>query len=440
MKPSKKRRGLSAGTVLMLVLTLAVAAGFAAVIPKLRGGTDVRVDPGRVLDALHVSGVPEPSAAAIPIRAEPVQTAATPPAEAAPAAAAVTASPAPASAAAVPAAPDTLTLTFGGTVQADTSIHKSVYYSAAKAYDFSEIFPLLAGNVRADHVIVSLDNIVDDSLKASDTVTVSDALSMLTQLKAGAAAVAWPGCMDKGKASFEATCAALRKRGLTPLGTAEDGAAAILELPFGSGKIAVLHYTSELSKAGRNRVRKDGAAGLVAVADAETVAADIARARAGGAEAVIVSVHWGQNGKTKPNKAQQQLARAIADAGADVIVGTGTNAVQPAVWLDTAGGRTLCCYSLGALLTSGRSNAAVAGMLLHLTFRREKGAVVLAEASYTPTFIWRYQLDGRYWYRVLASNGLAPDGMGDDQIRAMTRALKTVQDTVGSEALTLKTK
>lgn len=80
--------------------------------------------------------------------------------------------------------------------------------------------------------------------------------------------------------------------------------------------------------------------------------ADIRAARAQ-TDAVIVCIHWGNEFTYQINSEQQVLAQAIADAGADVIIGNHPHCIQPAQWLTAADGRqVLCFYSLGNLVSS----------------------------------------------------------------------------------------
>jgi len=65
-----------------------------------------------------------------------------------------------------------------------------------------------------------------------------------------------------------------------------------------------------------------------------------ARRRAG---VVVVYLHWGTDYTTCPDAAQQATAKALARAGADVIVGAHAHRVQGAGWL----GRSYVAYGLG---------------------------------------------------------------------------------------------
>ena len=66
------------------------------------------------------------------------------------------------------------------------------------------------------------------------------------------------------------------------------------------------------------------------------------------ADVVIVFPHWGTEYQTTPSKYQKLFASQIAEAGADLIIGTHPHVPQPVEWLTCEDGRkTLCFYSLG---------------------------------------------------------------------------------------------
>lgn len=430
----KRRRGISFGTIFMLAVTLCVAGGLAMVLPRLRGGTDVTVDTTKVLSALSLSDMPKLSLNEIPIQDSAAGTA-VPTAQVA-----VTPAPtmAPELAEATPVkAGGSFSLTLGGSVLVQSAVRKSAYYSDAKQYDFTEILALLAPSMQADLAMVTLENLIYADAKLSDTVTTEQVVPMLTTAGIDAVALGFPNVYDQGLAGLTSTMNALHGKGLAVLGAftqQEDSQSATL-MTLGGVKVAVLHYTDALSATGKKKIKKEEADYAVPLAEAEAIAADIGRAKQAGAQVVLVSLNWGASGKTAATKAQKELAQAIADAGADIIIGAGSEVVQPVVWLDAADGRrTLCAYSLGCLISDSRKNANVAGLLLRLKLSVDaEGNLSFDRVAGTPTYVWRYKQDGQYNYRVLPSNELPPDGMGEDQISSMTRALKTIQTALGED-------
>ena len=85
----------------------------------------------------------------------------------------------------------------------------------------------------------------------------------------------------------------------------------------------------------------DSVAPLDVEAAAEAVAAAVGRAGL-----VVVSIHWGGEYQAAPGPRQRAIARALADAGARLIVGHGPHVLQRVEWV----GETLVAYSLGNFL------------------------------------------------------------------------------------------
>lgn len=449
MPRRKAHRGVSMGTIAMLCITGVVVAAFLLVLTRLNGATDVHIDTDKVLEALSLSDIlPELSLNEIPINAPETTDA--------PSTQTLTSTPLPT---AVPqqtvqalltaeptATPGgSVTMTFGGSIIVDTELRQANYYSESKKYDFSEMLGLINDELSADFSMVTLENTMDGKSKLSDNNTAADVLTMLTAVNVDGVGMGYRQAYDRGLSGLTATVMAAQQQGLSVLGAYADEASAEVSqriMTLNGVKVAVLHYTDVLSDKGAKAIKKDGnafAVALDAVSDgADAILADVAELRAQGAQAVIVSLSWGTAGKTAPTKKQIAFAQQLADAGVDAIIGTGSKVVQPVEWLtghlaDGSTKQVLCAYSIGSLLNSSRTNANVAGMLLHLRISFDGQTVVLDQASYTPTYIWRYKQDNRYYYRVVASNQSAPIGMEDSQQESMNRALQNVQKYLGAD-------
>ncbi len=444
----KARRGVSLGTIVMLMVTCMVIGGFSLVLPRLNGAADVHIDTGKVLEALSLGELlPELSLSEIPISGGALSATATQaPLATLPAdldTPLPTSEPAPqATPTAVPGG--SFSMTFGGSIAVDTDLRQANYYSEAKKYDFTEILALLGDSVAADFAMVTLENTTWVDAKLSDSNTAADVLPMLKMAGFNTVALGYRQAYDLGLDGVTATLEAAHQQGLNTLGTYADAAnAQPAVMNLGGVQVAVLHYTDVLSNKGAKAMKKDGntfAVALDAASDgADAILADIASVRAQGAQVVVVSLSWGNDGKTAPTARQAAFAQQLADAGVDAIIGSGSHVVQPAVWLtgnlaDGSTKRVLCAYSLGSLLGSSRTNANVAGLLLHLRFSYDGQQATLEEASCTPTYIWRYKQDGRYYYRVVGSHQPAPGGMESSQQDSMARAFQNVQKYLGADS------
>lgn len=83
------------------------------------------------------------------------------------------------------------------------------------------------------------------------------------------------------------------------------------------------------------------------------------------AELVFVSVHWGEENTFTPTSEQKRLAKLMADAGVDVIIGHHPHVVQPIEWIEGKdGNKTLCIYSLGNLVSAMMYSQNMAGGFL----------------------------------------------------------------------------
>lgn len=142
-------------------------------------------------------------------------------------------------------------------------------------------------------------------------------------------------------------------------------------------KLAFLTYTY-----GTNDIQtpSDSPAHVIYLEEEELMAHQIELAREQ-ADAVIVSLHWGEEYNHEETEDQQALAQRVADMGADLIIGGHPHVVEGAQMLTAADGRKVfCAYSLGNFLCAQNAMPdpdAMIGLLLSCTFRfTEEGMTV----------------------------------------------------------------
>jgi poly-gamma-glutamate capsule biosynthesis protein CapA/YwtB (metallophosphatase superfamily) len=99
---------------------------------------------------------------------------------------------------------------------------------------------------------------------------------------------------------------------------------------------------------------------------------------------VIVSFHWGVEGLNEPIDDQKRTARAVIDAGADLVLGHHPHVLQG---IETYKGRHIV-YSLGNFVFGGHSNPADKDSIIYQeVFAREGGVVVSKENRILPVRI-----------------------------------------------------
>ncbi|MBO7661977.1 MAG: CapA family protein [Clostridia bacterium] len=435
----RKRRGVSFGTTVMLVLLAVTLGGSVFVVLRLAGNGSI--DLARVAGALQMEKGDQ-KIEDIRIQQD---SAAQPggPGEASQAAAAVP-QPTQTPASAVPsggkgAETQRAVLTFGGTTAIETEVRRSCYFSDTKKYDFTDMFQPLREAFQADWSCVFLENILSDDYKVNASIVPASAAELMSSAGIKAAFGGFSGIYDKGQAGLESTRRALESQGILTPGLEANGELTVLNgIRFYIGA-----YTGTISASSRKSMAKNGDDAAVPAADPAAIQQDIQNARAGGAEAVIILIHWGRDGKNV-DKSQRQMAQQIAEAGADVIIGSGSRIPQAAEMISVTGtdGRphqTLCVYSLGTLLSGNRNNAKRLGSyLLHVTFDKGPDGAALTGMSYTPVYIWRYKQDGKFNYRCVPVNGKAPDGMDSEQMKTMEKAGNAVADVLTGSPLTVR--
>ena len=400
-----RKRGIGAGTIIMLGVTAVVIALFAVIALPMAGH---RRDPIQSGDLQQASATP----AATPQMAVARQPISTP-------------------------QPTTtgsrsFTLTAGGTVFLSSDLVKA-YKSDVGSYDFSGMLQLLQSDLRADVTLVTLENLTGD--KPSSPVVPHSVMSMLREGGVNTVAIGFPDAWTKGTDAVLATREAASKSGMVPIGAFSDSSQAqpAQQIRMVNGiRVALLHFTQAASNNSSKALKKDGRSELLPLTSG--AADSIRMARAMGAEVVIVSVRWtGSN--SSPTKEQKKLAQAMADAGADVIIGTDSKRrVLTAEWLvgnrdDGGQHRTLCCWSLGSLLTDNQNNS---GMLLHLTVEMDEANYPhVTEALYTPTFVWIH--NNRY--QAVSTLRDKPDAMNSTQEKKMQTTREKVEKLMNGSAL-----
>jgi hypothetical protein len=194
---------------------------------------------------------------------------------------------------------------------------------------------------------------------------------------------------DQGRSGFEETIRRLDGLGMRYVGAGPSGrAAGPVTVEAGGLRIAFLGYAHFFNQDG-NACPSTKPCLQASQLDRKAAVEDVRRAAAE-ADAVVVSLHWGDEYVAQPRPADVELAHQLADAGALVVLGHHPHVLQPVELYRRADGRTaLIAYSLGnfvsnqsRLFVPGVTPAAVAatrdGALLRVTLaRRDYGRGVV---------------------------------------------------------------
>ena len=131
------------------------------------------------------------------------------------------------------------------------------------------------------------------------------------------------------------------------------------------GLVGITQYTNGLV------LPSDSPLKYILTSDEATIERKIKAAKAQ-CDVVLVNVHWGSEYTTTPSQDQRNLAKKMADWGANVIIGHHPHVLQPVEWIETGDGtRTLVAYSLGNFISQQNTAARVIGGMLHYDITKD---------------------------------------------------------------------
>lgn len=205
----------------------------------------------------------------------------------------------------------------------------------------------------------------------------------------------------------------------------------VLDTSFVENDTAVMReydVTAIAAQTDAQIIEQNGVAvSFIALSEAD---ADKVREAASASDMLIVSMNWSEN---VTDSERENIARDVALAGADVIVGDGST-LGAVEWLDTGDGSpTLVAYSLGNLLATSDDPYALCGGILEFTAEMTVDGVKLENAVLTPTVV-RYTEEQKDYQLVMLTDyteelaaGHAVDGMTAENLLAYVRKTVTAE-------------
>lgn len=434
MKRRKRQRRLSLGTFFMLLFTFLVVLSFGVFLFVITGG-EMAGRAGEVLAALSSPEIEESPAAQSVVASSAVSAALLTATQQPTQAPSPTDTPRP--------QPRTLTLAAAGTVYAPKAIRQTAEESGGQ-YDFEPIFSALTQAVSAaDLAVVTLETTTAGSEKGYGNYnTPAQILDALRACGFDLISMATERALDKGYDGLSITLQEITRCGMFYAGVGEDASSAsgATMLSIDGVQVAVLACSYGLSDEGKQNSGGDSR-GALATMDLERLRSDVAKARMEGANLVVVLPHWGTKNKLETPESVRGMAKALAQAGADIILGTHPNVVQGverilATRADGLEYETVVFYSLGSLLTDARSEENTAGMIaqIDVTYDPVTRRISLGEAGVTPVYIASTKESDAMVYRVVPAEdeeALAALDAGEQE--AARRAAQIVRSAVGQE-------
>lgn len=166
----------------------------------------------------------------------------------------------------------------------------------------------------------------------------------------------------------------------------------------------------------------------------EPLTADISAVREAGAEFVVVYIHWGDENTHKTTSRQRKMAQFIADAGADIILGSHSHCTQPFVLMETQRGENVpVIYSMGNLVSSMGRTMNKDSVILQFTLEKDynSGVTQLVDLSYIPT-LCRATDAGNFIVLPTHEEYVAESPYASSLLKSRNRTIKVLEDTVAT--------
>lgn len=194
--------------------------------------------------------------------------------------------------------------------------------------------------------------------------------------------------LDRHDRGVMRTISTFESKGVPWLGVYRDAAHRQQILPFireiNGFRIAFLNYTY-----GTNGIEKSTPIEIDYI-DRPLIARDVEQARRQGAELIAACIHWGDEYKLLPNKAQKSLAAYLDSLGVEMIIGGHPHVIQP-MELTTShvtGRPVLTVYSLGNFISGMRTTDTRGGAMVRVTLGRDLfGHAEIKSATYRMVFV-----------------------------------------------------
>ena len=282
----------------------------------------------------------------------------------------------------------------------DLLIHESVADAArtADGWDFTPMFSSVAPILRAADLAVCH---VETPMSPNNArLSYYPAFIVPRELADAIAYAGYDTCSlasnhatDAGREGVVGTIGALERVQVAHAGMALSAESRSDLTLVGAGEATVAHlsYTYGFN----NGELSEEEAHLSNVIDETAILDEARRARAAGADFVILSMHWGTNYSHDPDEFQADLGpRLLASPDIDLILGHHSHVVQPVARV----GGELLVYGLGNFLSNqspetctGCPPSTQDGVIVHLTVTRDAdgGRWSVTDVSHTPTWVDR---------------------------------------------------
>lgn len=273
----------------------------------------------------------------------------------------------------------------------DNLIHSPIYYQAygGSEYDFTDAYSGVADIIAgADVAVINQETLIcNDMYEPSNYPFFNSPTALGDHMMAlgfDVFTLANNHCLDYGEQGLSYSLDYWESRNAVTAGVYRNEAdkSTVRTAEFGGITFSFLSYTESLNglslPAGSEMVIGDAN-------DLDGMIADIKAAKEL-SDVCVVALHWGVEGSGVIEDRQREYAHALAEAGADIIIGNHPHVLRDIELIERSDGETLCAYSLGNFISAQNAGAnLVSGILeFNVTFTDKSEAPVISDIRLTP--------------------------------------------------------
>ena len=155
---------------------------------------------------------------------------------------------------------------------------------------------------------------------------------------------------------------------------------------------------------------------MLNIIDTVQIKSDIALARKGGAEIVIVFFHYGQEYISEPVESQRFIVQKTIEYGADIILGSHPHVLGAVEFYKTKGAKLdsgLVAWSLGNFISNQNKRYTDAGVMLNISLTKNflNDSVSVSSVSFIPTWVYRGTNDKKKMHIVFPAEYCLKDSL-----------------------------
>lgn len=273
----------------------------------------------------------------------------------------------------------------------DNLIHSPIYRQAYKngAYDFSAAYSAVEDIIgAADLAVINQETLIcNDMYEPSNYPMFNTPTALgdhMTDIGFDVFTLANNHCLDYGEEGLSYAFDYWDGKDVITAGVYRNQADKenIRIGKFGGVTFSFLSYTESLNGL---RLPSNSEKIIGDANDLEGMLADIKAAKEI-SDICVVALHWGIEGSGIIEDIQREYAAALAEAGADVIIGNHPHVLRDIEMIKTSRGETLCAYSLGNFISAQNVGAnLVSGILeFNVTFTDDTKPVEITDVKLIP--------------------------------------------------------